>query len=153
MRTIFASIAISLLSVMSLSARDLVEECEDIRDVNTVSINQSMLKLVSFPDKGSNPIDLDALSSRLDKVQIINADEEVTSAAVRNIVKRYLDSQPRFERTMKMKDGDESIQMYMRRHSDNKNEFVVLVEDAPDITVVVLIGSITMDELANVTGF
>lgn len=151
MKHTLLSIAFIFISVLSTSARDLVEECEDIKDVSTVSINQAMLKLVSFPDKGSNPIDLDAISSRLDKVQIISADETAPSAAVKNIVKNYLNGKPRFERTMKMKDGDESVQMYMRTLPDNKNEFVILVEDTPDITVVVLSGSITMDELANVT--
>lgn len=148
---IISSVAFILLSVLTLSARDLAEECEDIKDVITVSINQAMLKLVSLPDKGSNPIDLDAISSRLDKVQIISADEPAPSTTVKNIVRNYLNSQPRFERTMKMKDGDESVQMYMRKLPDGKNEFVVLVEDTPDITVVVLLGSISMEELANVT--
>ncbi|MDE6449943.1 MAG: DUF4252 domain-containing protein [Muribaculaceae bacterium] len=148
---IITSVAFILLSVLISSARDLAEECEDIKDVSTVSINQAMLKLISFPDKGSNPIDLDAISSRLDKVQIISADEPAPSTTVKNIVRNYLNSQPRFERTMKMKDGDESVQMYMRKLPDGKNEFVVLVEDTPDITVVVLQGSISMEELANVT--
>lgn len=148
---IISSVAFILLSVLTLSARDLAEECEDIKDVITVSINQAMLKLVSLPDKGSNPIDLDAISSRLDKVQIISADEPAPSTTVKNIVRNYLNSQPRFERTMKMKDGDESVQMYMRKLPDGKNEFVVLVEDTPDITVVVLLGCISMEELANVT--
>ncbi|MDE5634685.1 MAG: DUF4252 domain-containing protein [Muribaculaceae bacterium] len=148
---IITSVAFILLSVLISSARDLAEECEDIKDVSTVSINQAMLKLISFPDKGSNPIDLDAISSRLDKVQIISTDEPGPSTTVKNIVRNYLNSQPRFERTMKMKDGDESVQMYMRKLPDGKNEFVVLVEDTPDITVVVLQGSISMEELANVT--
>lgn len=153
MKTIFASIVFIFISTLSMSARDLAEECEEIKEVSTVSINQAMLKLVSFPEKGSNPIDLDALSSRLDKVQIINADEPAPAAAVKNIVKNYLNGKPRFERTMKMKDGDESVQMYMRSLPDNKNEFLILVEDTPEVTVVVLLGSITMDELASVTDF
>ncbi len=148
---IITSVALILLSVLILSARDLAEECEDIKDVSTVSINQAMLKLISFPYKSSNPVDLDAISSRLDNVQIISTDEPVPSTAVKNIVRNYLNSQPRFERTIKMKDGDESVQMYMRKLPDGKNEFVVLVEDSPEIIVVVLQGSISMEELANVT--
>lgn len=148
---IITSVALILLSVLILSARDLAEECEDIKDVSTVSINQAMLKLISFPNKSSNPVDLDAISSRLDNVQIISTDEPVPSTAVKNIVRNYLNSQPRFERTIKMKDGDESVQMYMRKLPDGKNEFVVLVEDSPEIIVVVLQGSISMEELANVT--
>ncbi len=148
---IITSVALILLSVLILSARDLAEECEDIKDVSTVSINQAMLKLISFPYKSSNPVDLDAISSRLNNVQIISTDEPVPSTAVKNIVRNYLNSQPRFERTIKMKDGDESVQMYMRKLPDGKNEFVVLVEDSPEIIVVVLQGSISMEELANVT--
>jgi len=144
-------ILILAMTGVGMAARDLAEECENIKSVSTVSINQAMLKLVSFPDKGSNPIDLDVLSDRLDKVQIINADEDAPAAAVRNAVNKYLGGTPRFERTMRMKDGDESVQMYMRTLPDKKNEFIVLVEDNPDITVVVLLGSVTMDELANVT--
>lgn len=150
------SLLLFATTVMIASAFDLAEECDNIKGVSTVSINQSMLKLVSFPDKGTNPVDLEALSSRLDKVQIINADEPVPSAAVKNAVNRYLSGAPRFERTMKMKDGDESVMMYMRtlsvpRSNEPQNEFLIIVEDAPDITVVLLVGKITMDELANVT--
>lgn len=155
MKRLLSLLVFVLAAIPLFAVEDLVEECENIPDVSTVSINQKMLKLASFPDKGSNPIDLEAIAGRLDKIQIINADEPAAALSVKNVVGRYLKGTPRFERTMKMKDGDESTMMYVRTLSNNrgvpKNEFIIIVEDIPDITVILLIGDISMDELANVT--
>lgn len=151
MKRILFSILPVVLCLSTLTAKNLVEMCDNIPGINTVTINQSMMKLVEFPSNTTKPVDLDALSDRLDLVQIINAEDRMKVREVKEQLTKYMSDGTSFQVMMKMKDDDENLTMYQRPIAGDRNEFIVVAEEYNEITIVLLTGTLTISDLANLT--
>lgn len=155
MKKLFLILFILLLSPFAavIQAKSLSEQCENIAGVNTVDIDQAMLKLAVFPPN-EGPIKLSLISDKLDRVQIITT---ITSGPARNevmeLTDKYLETTPRFKRAMRTKDDTTLLMLYSRELEKNQNEFLLVVEDQSNLTIVLLSGEITMEEIGSVTSF
>ena len=134
-------------------ANDLAELCQNIPGVTSVEIDQSMLNRAVFPSNDS-PIPLDRLADRLDKVQIISITRNGPSRdKVMEVTTKYLESEPQFQRAMRTKDDTTFLMLYSRSLGGNKNEFLLMVEDNSDLTIIVLSGNVTMQDIGAFTSF
>lgn len=147
-------ICILLCGYLSSIANNFGELCENIPNVNCISINQKMLKLASFPTEASNSnIDLDDVADKLENIEILNCEHKETIPVVKSTVKKYLSKEPRFERTMRMTDGEDTISMYMKELPDNRYEYILVLAESDEITVINLVGSVTPQQLGDCTNF
>ncbi|MBD5180402.1 MAG: DUF4252 domain-containing protein [Bacteroidales bacterium] len=138
---------------VSVHAKSLSEQCEDITGVNTIDIDQSMLKLAVFPSNDS-PIQLTPIADLLDKVQIISTKASTPARdRVMALTDKYLESAPKFKRAMRTKDDTTLLVLYSRALEKDMNEFLLIVEDKTDLTIVLLAGNITMEEIGSLTSF
>ena len=53
---------------------------------------------------------------------------------------------------MKMNDDGEKMTIYQRTLKDGKNEFALLTEDKDEVTIINLMGAITLKDIKDIAG-
>ena len=51
---------------------------------------------------------------------------------------------------MKIKDKDERTTIYLKSYGKNNNEFILMNEEPKEITIIQLVGHITLSEIKNI---
>ena len=140
------SLAICLvLGCVSLSAQNrLFKQFENTKGVSTVYISPAMFKLMPKLDVGDK--DLAKLASRLTRLQILQCERPSLIPSIKKQAQAYYDNN-RYEVIMRVKDDDERTTIYQKVVGKGNNEFVLLNEEKDELSLIHLIGNITLEDI------
>ena len=129
----------------SASAQDaLFNKYENSKGVTTVFISKTMLKLVSSFEKEN--VDFSKISNRLDCIRILSSERPSLFPAIRKDAVDYF-NRNKYEVVMQVKEDDENTTIYMKPHGKDKNEFVLLSVEKDEISVINVVGNITVKDI------
>lgn len=151
MKRILTITALLLASVISVYATGLAKICSKIEGVTTITITKQMMGLL--PKMSESHVSLGPLASKLDQVEIINAEGDVQLANVKKCVRKYLRDNPGFSETLSVTDANEKINLYMQTSESELNEYLVVIEDPDEMTLVLLQGTLTPADVSRYTKF
>lgn len=106
-----------------------------------------------LPKMSESHVSLGPLASKLDQVEIINAEGDVQLANVKKCVRKYLRDNPGFSETLSVTDANEKINLYMQTSESELNEYLVVIEDPDEMTLVLLQGTLTPADVSRYTKF
>lgn len=145
MKKIFLALII-LVSALSAHAQSkFFESCEDMDGVTTVYISKAMLQFAGAADIDAGDIDISPLVSKLDGIEIISA-EGSNAAKISRKAKEFVKGD-NVESLMRVKDDGETVNMFLRKFPKGRNEFILLVDENKEFTVILFSGTMTMDEV------
>lgn len=127
----------------------LFSKYENIKGVETVFISKAMFRLM--PKLDNYPHNIGRIASKLDRIQILSCERP---SMVKQIADNALSifKRERYEVMMQMTDEGETTTIYMKPRGGGKNEFALLSTEKNEVSIINVLGNITLDDIKQITG-
>lgn len=143
------NILVILATVFSLFAQaqqSFFDKYAEMEGVTSVYISKNMLSLLPNVNSTVNGIHIGNIASRLDNIQILSSDE---SAIISKLRKETADinTQNGYEELMRVRENGEKTTIYLKDKKGKKKEFVLLVDEKDELTIISIVGDLTLQEI------
>ena len=143
------NILVILATVFSLFAQaqqSFFDKYAEMEGVTSVYISKNMLSLLPNVNSTINGIHIGNIASRLDNIQILSSDE---SAIISKLRKETADinTQNGYEELMRVRENGEKTTIYLKDKKGKKKEFVLLVDEKDEFTIISIVGDLTQKEI------
>lgn len=143
------NILVILATVFSLFAQaqqSFFDKYAEMEGVTSVYISKNMLSLLPNVNSTINGIHIGNIASRLDNIQILSSDE---SAIISKLRKETADinTQNGYEELMRVRENGEKTTIYLKDKKGKKKEFVLLVDEKDELTIISIVGDLTLQEI------
>ena len=148
-RTLIIAIMATLCSVCSYGQQSFFDKYAEMDGVTSVYITKSMLSLFPKGQTNVNGINIGDIASRLDNIQILSADEQ---PIVDRLRKETSDINTRngYEELMRVREDGEKTTIYFKDGKKDKKEFVLLVDEKDEFTIISIVGDLTLQEIQGI---
>ena len=139
----------TLCSVCSYGQQSFFDKYAEMDGVTSVYITKSMLSLFPKGQTNVNGINIGDIASRLDNIQILSADEQ---PIVDKLRKETSDINTRngYEELMRVREDGEKTTIYFKDGKKDKKEFVLLVDEKDEFTIISIVGDLTLQEIQGI---
>ena len=121
------------------------EKCEKIKGVTTVYVSKAMLQMAGDANV-TDDMNLSAVIKKLNSLEVINAESSASVELNKLIKELNLNGKNGYEIMMSVNDDEQNVKIYMKKMANNTNEYVILVEESDEVLVVLMNGTLTLDE-------
>ena len=135
-----------LATTLSLKAQNSFEKIAEMKGVTSVYISPKMFGMMKDTDTGN--INLDKVVNKLTGLQILSTEDKDASTALRKET-TFINRKNGYEELMRVKDGEERMFIYMKEGND-VNQYVLMVDEGNEFTLIVLEGKLTIDEIRGI---
>ncbi len=136
-------------SIHASAQKAIFDKYEDTNGVTTIYISKTMLGMI--PNVKAGKHDIGNIASKLDYIRILSCEKPALfSKLIDEARKTYRSGN--YETIMKMNDDGEKMTIYQRTLKDGKNEFALLTEDKDGVTIINLMGAITLKDIKDIAG-
>ena len=148
-RTLIIAIMATLCSVCSYGQQSFFDKYAEMDGVTSVYISKSMLSLFPKGQTNVNGINIGDIASRLDNIQILSADEQ---PIVDKLRKETSDINTRngYEELMRVREDGEKTTIYFKDGKKDNKEFVLLVDEKDEFTIISIVGDLTLQEIQGI---
>lgn len=124
------------------------EKCEKIKGVTTVYVSKAMLQMAGDANV-TDDMNLSAVIKKLNSLELINTESPASVVELNKLIKELSINQKNgYEIMMSVNDDEQNVKIYMKKMANNTNEYVILVEESDEVLVVLMNGTLTLDEAA-----
>lgn len=147
-RSFIITLLMIFCSALSYGQSSLFDKFADMEGVTSVYISKSMISLFPQGNTNVNGINIGNIADRLDNIQILSADEKETIAKLR---KETSDINPKngYEELMRVREDGEKVTIYFNEKK-KKKEFVLVVDDKDEFTIISIVGDLTLKEIQGI---
>lgn len=143
------NILVILATVFSLFAQaqqSFFDKYAEMEGVTSVYISKSMLSLLPNVNSTVNGIHIGDIANCLDNIQILSSDE---SAIISKLRKETADinTQNGYEELMRVREDGEKTTIYFKDKKGKKKEFVLLIDEKDELTIISIVGDLTLQEI------
>lgn len=147
MKRLFITCIIVLLASAGLHAQEsFFEKFADHKGVTSVYISKRMFGMMKNIDSGD--INLNNVAGKINSLQILSCENKEVAAEVRKET-AYIKRENGYEELMRIKDEGDRITIYAKE-GKKENEYVLLVDEPDEFTIILLNGQLTLEELQGV---
>ena len=147
-RTSIIAFLMIFCSVLSYGQQSYFDKFADMDGVTSVYISKSMLKLFPQGKTSVNGIDIGNIADRLDCIQILSSDESDMIGKLRKETSS-ISRENGYEELMKIREDGEKTTIYFNERN-KKKEFVLLVDEKDEFTIISLVGDLTLKEIQGI---
>ena len=148
-RTLIIAIMATLCSVCSYGQQSFFDKYAEMDGVTSVYITKSMLSLFPKGQTNVNGINIGDIASRLDNIQILSADEEPIVDKLRKETS-HINTRNGYEELMRVREDGEKTTIYFKDGKKDKKEFVLLVDEKDEFTIISIVGNLTLQEIQGI---
>lgn len=138
-----------VFSIHASAQKALFDKYEDTNGVTSIYISKTMLGMI--PNVKAGKHDIGNIASKLDYIRILSCEKSALFSRLLDDARKNYQS-GNYETIMKMNDDDEKVTIYQRTLKDGKNEFALLTEDKDEVTIINLMGTITLKDIKDIAG-
>jgi hypothetical protein len=138
-----------VFSIHASAQKAFFDKYEDTNGVTTIYISKTMLGMI--PDVKAGKHRIGQIATKLDYIRILSCEKASLMATIIDDARKILRS-GNYETIMKMNDDGEKMTIYQRTLKDGKNEFALLTEDKDEVTIINLMGAITLKDIKDIAG-
>ena len=148
-RTLIIAIMATLCSVCSYGQQSFFDKYADMEGVTSVYISKSMLSLFPKGQTNVNGVNIGNIADRLNNIQILSTDEQ---PIVNKLRKETSDINTRngYEELMRVREDGEKTTIYFKDGKKDKKEFVLLVDEKDEFTIISIVGDLTLQEIQGI---
>jgi len=148
-RTLIIAIMATLCSVCSYGQQSFFDKYAEMDGVTSVYISKSMLSLFPKGQTNVNGINIGDIASRLDNIQILSADEQPIVDKLRKETS-HINTRNGYEELMRVREDGEKTTIYFKDGKKDKKEFVLLVDEKDEFTIISIVGDLTLQEIQGI---
>ena len=148
-RTLIIAIMATLCSVCSYGQQSFFDKYAEMEGVTSVYISKSMLSLFPKGQTNVNGINIGDIASRLDNIQILSADEQPIVNQLRKETSS-INTRNGYEELMRVREDGEKTTIYFKDGKKDKKEFVLLVDEKDEFTIISIVGDLTLQEIQGI---
>lgn len=148
-RTYIIAILTTICSVCCYGQQSFFDKYAEMDGVTSVYITKSMLGLFPKGQTTVNGINIGDIASRLDNIQILSSDEQ---PIINQLRKETSDINTRngYEELMRVREDGEKTTIYFKDGKKDKKEFVLLVDEKDEFTIISIVGDLTLQEIQGI---
>ena len=148
-RTLIIAIMATLCSVCSYGQQSFFDKYAEMEGVTSVYISKSMLSLFPKGQTNVNGINIGNIASRLDNIQILSADKQPIVDKFRKETSD-INTKNGYEELMRVREDGEKTTIYFKDGKKDKKEFVLLVDEKDEFTIISIVGDLTLQEIQGI---
>lgn len=148
-RTYIITLLLTLCSVFSYGQQSFFDKYAEMDGVSSVYITKSMLSLFPKGQTKVNGVNLGDLTNRLYNIQILSSEKKSIIAQLRKETSN-INTQNGYEELMRVREDGEKTTIYFREGKKDKKEFVLLVDEKDEFTIISIIGDLTLQEIQGI---
>ena len=145
-RIYILAILTTVFSLFAQAQQSFFDKYAEMEGVTSVYITKSMLNLLPNMSGSINGVNIGNFASRLDNIQILSSEE---SAIISKLRKETTDINTKngYEELMRVRENGEKTTIYFKDKKGQKKEFVLLVDEKDEFTIISIIGDLTLQEI------
>ena len=143
------NILVILATVFSLFAQaqqSFFDKYAEMEGVTSVYISKSMLSLLPNVNSTVNGIHIGDIANCLDNIQILSSDESAIISKLRKET-ASINTQNGYEELMRVREDGEKTTIYFKDKKGKKKEFVLLIDEKDELTIISIVGDLTLQEI------
>ena len=148
-RTFIITLLITLSSVCSYGQQSFFDKYAEMEGVTSVYITKSMLSLFPKGQTSVNGVNIGNIASRLDNIQILSVDEQPIIDKLRKETSG-INTRNGYEELMRVREDGEKTTIYFKDGKKNKKEFVLLVDEKNEFTIISIVGDLSLQEIQGI---
>lgn len=150
---ILITIALFLSIPTAMQAKTFdFEKMADMEGVTSVHISKAMFKLLSALNIEADEINLENVMSKLESLQIITCEKPETIPLLKKEAEAF-STQEGYEELMRVKEENSHTIILQKQHEEKPNEYVLVnIEGNKDFTLILMKGSLTLEDLQQMVG-
>ncbi|MDE6525663.1 MAG: DUF4252 domain-containing protein [Muribaculaceae bacterium] len=114
-----------------------------MNEVETVYISKTMLHLVGLMKVEADDFDFSGLVRKLESIEIVNAEGDAAKALASKADSGFKG----YEKLMAVKDSNDNVDILYKNIDKDHNSFVIVAREPDELSVVVLDGNLTADDV------
>lgn len=146
MKTRLFIIVSVMLAALSVNAQNRFEKIAEMEGVTSVYVSPKMFNMMNGSNTGD--INIDKVAKKLTGLQILSSENQEASDLLRKET-AFINTKNGYEELLRVKDSGERVFIYTKE-SKNANEYVLLVDEGKEFTVIILEGKLTVDEVRGI---
>ena len=148
-RTFIITLLITFCSVCSHGQQSFFDKYAEMEGVTSVYITKSMLSLFPKGQASVNGVNIGNIASRLDNIQILSADEQPIIDKLRK-ESSSINTRNGYEELMRVREDGEKTTIYFKDGKKDKKEFVLLLDEKDEFTIISIVGDLTLQEIQGI---
>ena len=148
-RTYIIALLTTLCSVCSYGQQSFFDKYAEMDRVTSVYITKSMLSLFPKGQANVNGVNIGNIASRLDNIQILSTDEQPIVDKLRKETS-HINTRNGYEELMRVREDGEKTTIYFKDSKKDKKEFVLLVDEKDEFTIISIVGDLTLQEIQGI---
>lgn len=138
-----------ITSITTFAQKALFDKYSETDGVTTVYISHNMMRMMGNVKAGNK--DISKIAQRLDYLQILSCERPSLIPSIRKTAQDIF-SQQKFSIVMQVNDEGERTTIYERHYPNGKNEFALLAIERNEITIINLLGKISLQDIQGIAG-
>lgn len=147
MKTRLFIIVSVMLAALSVNAQNRFEKIAEMEGVKSVYVSPKMFSMMNDSNTGDINIDK-KVAKKITGLQILSSESQEASDLLRRET-AFINTKNGYEELLRVKDSGERVFIYTKE-SKNANEYVLLVDEGKEFTVIILEGKLTVDEVRGI---
>ena len=148
-RIIIITLLMTLCSICSYGQQSFFDKYAEMEGVTSVYITKSMLSLFPKGQTSVNGVNIGNIASRLDNIQILSADEQPIIDKLRKETS-VINTRNGYEELMRVREDGEKTTIYFKDGKKDKKEFVLLLDEKDEFTIISIVGDLTLQEIQGI---
>ena len=148
-RTFIITLLITFCSVCSYGQQSFFDKYAEMEGVTSVYITKSMLSHFPKGQTRVNGVNIGNIASRLDNIQILSADEQPIIEKLRKETS-VINTRNGYEELMRVREDGEKTTIYFKDGKKDKKEFVLLLDEKDEFTIISIVGDLTLQEIQGI---
>ena len=148
-RIFIITLLTTLCSICSYGQQSFFDKYAEMEGVTSVYITKSMLSLFPKGQTSVNGVNIGNIASRLDNIQILSADEQPIIDKLRKETS-VINTRNGYEELMRVREDGEKITIYFKDGKKDKKEFVLLLDEKDEFTIISIVGDLTLQEIQGI---
>ena len=148
-RIFIITLLMTLCSICSYGQQSFFDKYAEMEGVTSVYITKSMLSLFPKGQTSVNGVNIGNIASRLDNIQILSADEQPIIDKLRKETS-VINTRNGYEELMRVRENGEKTTIYFKDGKKDKKEFVLLLDEKDEFTIISIVGDLTLQEIQGI---
>lgn len=137
-----------VLATFSLNAQNRFDKIAEMEGVTSVYVSPKMFSMMKDSNSNTGDINIDKVAKKLTGLQILSSENPDASLLLRKET-AFINPKNGYEELMRVKDEGERMFIYMKEGKET-NEYILLVDENKEFTVIILEGKLTVDEVRGI---
>lgn len=146
-RNFIITLLLFVCSIMSYGQNSFFDKYADMDGITSIYISKSMLSMM--PNMKTEGINIGKIASKLDNIQILTCEKPSLIPKIKKELE-FINPKNGYESLVRINDEGEKSTIYQKTIKKDKKEFVLIVAEKSELTIIVITGNLNLEEMQGI---